>query len=107
MGYHTVNETSKKRIVKTSLIDNISPNPFSGSLSITFTLPETAQVKISAVNSSGLEVISLLEEEKEKGVHTITWNGTDPAGSVIPNGAYLLLIRTRGHSEIKSIYKIT
>ena len=59
-----MNEIFKKRIVKTSIFTNISPNPFSLSATITYNLQEAAPVKISVINSAGMEVMTILEQEQ-------------------------------------------
>jgi photosystem II stability/assembly factor-like uncharacterized protein len=64
------------------------PNPFNPSTKVTFSLPEASQVKLSVFNVLGEEVKTLLNENREPGVHTI---GFDASG--LASGVYLYRIQ--------------
>ncbi len=63
-----------------------TPNPFSGSLSVNFTLSELGHVNLEVYDLSGRLVQRLLSEEAVPGLHSVDWN---PEASV-PSGCYLL-----------------
>lgn len=63
-----------------------TPNPFSGSLSVNFTLSELGHVNLEVFDLSGRLVQRLLSEEANTGLHSVDWN---PDASV-PSGCYLL-----------------
>jgi hypothetical protein len=64
------------------------PNPFNPSTKITFSLPEASQVKLSVFNVLGEEVKTLLNENREAGVHTIDFDA-----SGLASGVYLYKIQ--------------
>lgn len=70
------------------------PNPFTNETTISFTLKGNTGVEISIVNMMGQEVMSLVNEVKPAGSHTIKWNGKDNNGNRIQTGMYLYKIKT-------------
>ena len=63
-----------------------TPNPFSGSLSVSFGLAEPGHVNLEVYDLSGRLVQRLLSEDAVTGLHSVDWN---PDASV-PSGCYLL-----------------
>jgi hypothetical protein len=53
------------------------PNPFNPLTKIRYQLPVTAKVEIKIFDLTGAEVITLLNEDKDAGVHEIEFNGQD------------------------------
>ena len=41
------------------------------------------------MNHLGQEVISLVNEQRERGIHEIDWNGNDSRGTSLSSGCYL------------------
>ena len=81
------------------------PNPFNNSTSLTFDLPEDANVRIELFNILGQHVVTLLNERKAIGTHRIRWNGLDKYGDSVPSGVYICYIRTNAfNSHIKMMY---
>jgi len=80
------------------------PNPFTGTVNITFTLTETAVITLEIYNFLG-ERISLLEDkiEKQAGSHLSTWSGKG-----MPSGIYYwkLTGNTAKGKELRSDVKI-
>lgn len=58
------------------------PNPFNPSTSISFELPGAAHVKLEVYNLLGQKIATLLEETREAGTHTVTWNASDVSSGV-------------------------
>jgi len=63
-----------------------TPNPFSGSLSVSFGLAEPGHVNLEVYDLSGRLVQRLLSEDAVTGLHSVDWN---PDASA-PSGCYLL-----------------
>jgi len=80
------------------------PNPFTGTVNITFTLTETAVITLEIYNFLG-ERISLLEDkiEKQAGSHLFTWSGKG-----MPSGIYYCKLtgNTAKGKELRSDVKI-
>lgn len=57
---------------------------------ITYGLPETSRVGIEIYNTLGEKLRTLLNEKKNAGVHSMTWNGTNELGETVPSGVYFV-----------------
>ncbi len=77
-----------------------TPNPFSGSLSVNFTLSELGHVNLEVYDLSGRLVQRLLSEEAVPGLHSVDWS----PGESITTGCYLVrLVTSEGAVTTKSI----
>jgi hypothetical protein len=65
------------------------PNPFNPSTMISYTLPADGQVNLRVLDLLGKEVASLVDDQKEAGTYTVTFNGADNSGKVLPSGTYM------------------
>jgi hypothetical protein len=65
-------------------------NPFFQNTIIEYHLPEISDVRIAIFDVMGREINVLLKEREEKGTHSITWNGTNSIGSLMPAGVYFV-----------------
>ena len=74
------------------------PNPFNPVTNISFELPEAAFVTLDVYDMSGKLVQQLVNETKARGVHTVTFDGSNLA-----SGFYLYKISTADFSEIKKM----
>jgi flagellar hook assembly protein FlgD len=71
-----------------------SPTP-SGAVQITLALASPAQVDITVRNLAGRQLALLSPGEMAAGTHTVLWDGKSSAGTRLPTGTYLLLVRAR------------
>ena len=66
-------------------------NPFVRNTIIEYHLPEMSDVRIAVFDLMGREINILVNKErKEKGAHSVTWNGIDKRGNRIPAGIYFV-----------------
>ena len=65
------------------------PNPFSGSTTISFSLPHTVIGQINIYNIHGQLVKTLIPEDQ-----SATWNGLDESGKVAASGIYFYTLDT-------------
>jgi hypothetical protein len=65
------------------------PNPFSSQLTISYTVKNTADVKLTVLTLNGQIVSELVNQSQVAGEYTAKWNGTNVEGALIPNGVYL------------------
>lgn len=72
----------------------ISPNPFSRTTLIRYSLPTRSNVSIKGYNALGQEVVTLFNGVKESGSHELEWYGVDNNGVALPRGIYFLRIET-------------
>lgn len=64
------------------------PNPFNPSTTISFQLVEEADVTLTIFDVVGREVISLVNDRKNAGYHSLAWHGKDSRGTSVASGTY-------------------
>lgn len=74
------------------------PNPFNPSTSISFSLPQAGQTKISVYDMLGREVTVLINDFLESGIHTTSFNG-----SGLSSGVYIYRIESGGFVKAKQM----
>jgi len=72
-----------------------TPNPFSGSTRIEFSLPESQQVTLEITDALG-SVVRTFTVEGKAGANGIEWDGTDANGSAVGSGAYVYKLSGNG-----------
>ncbi len=72
------------------------PNPFNAQTTIRYDLPEQSDVRIEIFNILGARIVTLVEETKPAGSHTVTWDAKD-----VSSGVYLYKIRAGEFTESK------
>ncbi|MBD3376800.1 T9SS type A sorting domain-containing protein [candidate division KSB1 bacterium] len=74
------------------------PNPFNPTTTITFSLPEPGEVKLSIYDITGRLVKELVDDYKGAGIHNILWDARDNSGYKVASGVYLYRLETNGHA---------
>ena len=72
------------------------PNPFNPITNMNYALPQRSQIIISVYNVLGQEVKNLINEVKDYGYHSISWNGTDENGKEMASGVYFVRMISKG-----------
>jgi len=88
------------RIQSTTLKSNILiyPNPVDSNANIEYTVPNTGLVSLKIYDLSGKEIISLINEKKQKGKYQLEfWRNN------LNGGTYLVRLQTGNHRETKKI----
>jgi hypothetical protein len=70
------------------------PNPFNPSTAISFQLPEKENVQLSIYNMAGQLVETLVNEERQPGVHTVQWDANGHS-----SGVYFCMIKAGSFSK--------
>lgn len=76
------------------------PNPFNPVTSITFSVPENAEISLVIFNSLGERVKTLVNGVKEAGYHTVRFDG-----SGLTSGTYIYTLRYTVNGKTSSISK--
>jgi hypothetical protein len=74
------------------------PNPASGAVSISYTLPKTGTVSLNVYDICGRRVNLLEQGQKQSGVYNLTWKGDDSQGRLLPAGVYFYQLNFEGTS---------
>jgi hypothetical protein len=77
------------------------PNPFNPVTTIQFSLPQSGNVKLSVYNLLGEQVIDLVDEFKESGVHATNFNASE-----LNSGLYIYKLETNGFVQSKKMILI-
>lgn len=75
-----------------------TPNPFSHSTNIEFSLKKRNEVKVQVYNIKGQLIETVFEGKKEAGRHIIAWNAVN-----IGNGIYFYRMETEGFVDVKKM----
>nr|MBP7563699.1 T9SS type A sorting domain-containing protein [Candidatus Cloacimonadota bacterium] len=70
------------------------PNPFNPTTTIQYGLAKDTHVKINIYNIKGQKVKTLINENKQAGVHKIVWDGKDHKQKNVSSGIYFYHIQT-------------
>ncbi len=72
------------------LLEQNYPNPFNPVTTIRFSLPIESKISLVVYDILGREVRRLIDGEKfKRGVHAVTWDGSDRVGCPVASGAYI------------------
>jgi hypothetical protein len=70
---------------------------------ITYSLPQKEQVILNIYNMLGEKLVTLVDRVQEAGAHSITWDGRDQKGHVLPSGVYFYRIATETFNQTKKL----
>jgi hypothetical protein len=79
------------------------PNPFNPTTLLQFGLPTAAHVRVEVFDILGRRVRTLMDETREAGLHSLTWDGHDDYGRQVGSGVYLYRLRTREYAETRKM----
>lgn len=102
-GYLSIDDDDGIDLV-TELLGNY-PNPFNPSTTISYYLKNRGFVSIDIYNIRGQKVISLVNEEKSAGNHSVVWDGSNRQGAKVGSGVYFY--RMLFEDRVGSTYKQT
>jgi hypothetical protein len=93
-----INDHSNNTLPKSiDLLKNF-PNPFNPNTTISFTLPERANIILSIYNELGEKVAVLFNGEEVAGMHNIVWNA-----SKFVSGVYFYKLKTEKFTSVKKL----
>jgi hypothetical protein len=79
------------------------PNPFNPSTIIQYDLPAPSKVRLEIFNVLGQQVKTLVDDYKEAGYQSVTWNGDDDNGGSVATGIYFYKISADNKVETKKM----
>lgn len=80
-------------------LENNYPNPFNPKTEIAYSIAESCPVQLSVYDILGREIVKLVDQFQSAGTYTVSWNGTDVYGKVVPSGVYLYRIQAGSFSQ--------
>ncbi len=79
------------------------PNPFNLSTRITFSLPQSGEVRVQIFDAQGRLVRELLCGRLSGGTHVVRWDGRDARHRVVASGAYYVQLRWNAQMLVRKM----
>ena len=79
------------------------PNPFTGITNLPFILEKPGRAELSITDMRGTRVRVLGAGIYEKGIHSVSWDGTGASGNKLPAGVYLYKLSTGSNVQYKRV----
>ena len=79
------------------------PNPFNPTTTISYDLPEQAQVTLGIYDLLGKQIKTLVNQSQDAGNKIAMWNGTDNLGRQVSAGVYLYQIEAGEFSQTRKM----
>lgn len=89
-----------------SRLNSVSPNPFSASATIDYSLKASANVTIGVYNIKGQLVKTIVAAAKAAGNHSAAWDGRDQNGRPVANGTYIVLLQSGSETSARKVLLI-
>ncbi len=80
-----------------------APNPFRARSRLDYTLPERGAVTLAIHDVSGRKVLTLVDEVRDAGGHTTTWDGRGEGSKTLPAGVYFARLQFGGRVETRKM----
>ncbi|MBN2829510.1 MAG: T9SS type A sorting domain-containing protein [Candidatus Cloacimonetes bacterium] len=79
------------------------PNPFNPVTTISYSIPENADLTLEIFNIKGQKIKTLVNSKVIAGEHTIVWNGTDLNNRTVPSGVYFYKLKAGTYTLTKKM----
>jgi flagellar hook assembly protein FlgD len=73
------------------------------STTISFSLEESSHVKLWIENAYQTRVITIIDEERDAGLHSVSFKMVDSKGNSLPNGLYTYHLKSDSFSTSRTI----
>jgi hypothetical protein len=73
-----------------------APNPARGAVSLVFELPERSRILLEVIDVKGRRIRTLAQGFRDRGMHTVSWNGLGDSGERSPAGVYFIRLSANG-----------
>ena len=90
-------------VVVATALNNNYPNPFNPVTNISYSIKEAGIVTLEVYNVKGQLVRTLVNDVKETGNYTSTWNGTDNSNKSVSSGVYFYKMKSGNYSSTKKM----
>ncbi|NWF50957.1 MAG: T9SS type A sorting domain-containing protein [Ignavibacteriaceae bacterium] len=79
------------------------PNPFNPSTSIQYNVPGSANVQLTIYDINGQKVKELINEFRNSGNYTVTWDAKDNFGNKVSSGTYFYQVQVGNFIQTKKM----
>lgn len=89
--------------IKLVRLEQNSPNPFNPQTEIKFTVPRDGHVDLAVYDLSGRRIRTLVSETVPEGDRSVSWDGRNDAGQMVPSGMYFYKYMTAGETTSRKM----
>ena len=89
--------------IKNNILHNNYPNPFGPTTTIRFELIQPSHINLAIYDITGKLIKTLLNDKKECGSYSLTWDGKDEDNKSMPCGIYLYRLEGEDFIETRKI----
>ena len=82
------------------------PNPFTDAVTLTYSLKQPGQARLTIVDLQGRHIATLVEGFKAAGTHRAIWDGRTSMGARAPGGIYFSRFDARGATHTRKLVRI-
>jgi hypothetical protein len=79
------------------------PNPFNPETQISYQIANGGYISLNIYDLLGREIKTLVSEDQPPGYYTVSWDGKDESGNIVPSGVYLYTLNTGNIVESKKM----
>lgn len=79
------------------------PNPFNPDTQISYQLTTSGYISLNIYDLLGREIKTLVSKEQASGNYTVSWDGKDESGNIVPSGIYLYTLKAGSFTESKKM----
>ncbi len=83
-----------------------APNPSTGVVVLSFTLPRPSRARLSIYDVTGRLVRGVLDTNLPAGPHSVVWDGCGDAGEPVSSGVYVAKLESAGASASAKIVRM-
>ncbi len=90
-------------IVAVTKLNGNYPNPFNPVTNIAYSIKEAGKVTLHVYNIKGQLVKTLVNDVRETGNYTVTWNGRDNTNKSVASGVYFYKMKAQNYNNTKKM----
>ncbi|MCK5051648.1 MAG: T9SS type A sorting domain-containing protein, partial [Candidatus Cloacimonetes bacterium] len=90
-------------IIAATKLNGNYPNPFNPITTIAYSIRETGKVTLQVYNIKGQLVKTLVNDVRETGEYTVTWNGRDNSNKTVASGVYFYKMKAQNYNNTKKM----
>ena len=90
-------------IVAVTELNGNYPNPFNPVTNIAYSIKEAGKVTLQVYNVKGQLVKTLVDDVRETGNYTVTWNGRDNTNKSVASGVYFYKMKAQNYNNTKKM----
>ena len=98
-----ISAMSKELIPDQFALSQNYPNPFNPATVAGYDLPEDSKVVIRVFTMLGKQVKILVDRTEQAGKYSVSWNGADSRGLLVPSGIYFMQMQAGNFSFVRKM----